>query len=167
MKRETMPTPDVVHEWIDGFGFDAKPIDVDDPAEAEWGFLLPETETEHTVLVLFRGEPFPQLSMQAGLRVAREALEESGGTLAARACTAFFLDLQLALFPLAPAVTYRYTVKPSEDGGFKRIQIMFETRLVDDQISRANFYERHTAIQSAVVTAWTMFNKLSERGEWP
>ncbi|WP_423927807.1 hypothetical protein [Candidatus Palauibacter sp.] len=159
-----MPTPDVMREWIEGFGFAAKPVDVESPDE--WGFLLSDTETEHAALVAFRGEPFAQLSLQAGVEVSREALEEKGsGAIGGKARTVFLLDLRLRLL-LVRAVTSRFAVKPAEGGGFERIQIMFETRLVDDQISRASFYERYTAIQSAVVTAWTMFDKIGARGEW-
>lgn len=152
-----------VQEWLEGLGyeFEEPPVPEEIADNIEWALAYRPKDLYHTS-VSQQGTDQNDVALQIGIEVSdehRSAIEELDEQDRVR----FLHDLRLALIDRESFFTIEGEEK---DGTAFPVQLVAGRRLLDDNITRSQFFDAQSELQSTGLMFVTMLRKVESLGEW-
>ena len=166
-----IPMRERVEGWVNDFDFVAEEVELDEDSPYEWCLRVqPPSEPPLELFVAHKQAPFVQMILQSTISVSEihlEALHHLG----ARAVSTFITDLQLQI--CMPSIELAFDIDAPDPENMrviappKSFAVTLSSRLIEEDVTRAKFYDRYITMQVAFTRMTLMFHRMVFRGDWP
>ena len=157
---ESSVTEDLVKGWVRDFDLDVQTLPDHEDGQFAWAFAV-RGQPFATVIARRRAD-FDYLAIQATVAITSDHLEALRG-LSPGEREAFLYDLRLSLNDR----NIGHQVEFSTETPDEPLRVTIGVNLVDEQVTRAAWFERNHVVQSGASIVALLFQKMAHKRCWP